>query len=288
MDVQTSMAPSRNEVVSTPKTLIDLQKGWPTPRLFPSADLASAATTVLNDPQLASKALVYGPSLGHEPLRTEIASWMSEFYTPEAGPVTTARIGISGGASQNLASILQVFSDPKSTKIWMIEPVYFHACTIFQDAGFGGRLEGVPENDCGVDLVSFRNALELHNKSTKAEYKPSELYSKIYRHILHVTPTFSNPTGRTMSTEERSAILDLAREFDILIVSDDVYDFLRWPSQETSQLLPRFVDLDRKLQSRSVWGNCVSNGSFSKIVAPGIRVGWYEANEAFVSRLAVK
>jgi len=278
-------------------TPINLQLGWPSPRLFPSEQLAVATTACLTDPAVAKAALVYGPDLGYTPLRASIASWLSSFYNPSSGPISLERIAITGGASQNLASILHVFSDPVITRrVWMVEPTYFLACTIFQDAGFAGKLRGVRENDHGIDVEFLRKALlefeeEDKEKKTLSEFKPASQYGKVYRHILYTTPTFSNPSAKTMSTAAREQLIDLAREFDMLIISDDVYDFLRWPldgpiDQKLAPIPPRFVDLDRATCPTDSWGNAISNGSFSKIVAPGVRVGWAEGTEKAILRLS--
>ena len=109
---------------------INLQLGWPSPRLFPAEQLAAATTASLLNPNIAKDALIYGPDLGYTPLREAIAKWLSSFYLPPSGDILSDRIIISGGASQNLASVLQVFSDPHITKrVWMVEPTYFLACT---------------------------------------------------------------------------------------------------------------------------------------------------------------
>jgi DNA-binding transcriptional MocR family regulator len=92
-----------------------------------------------------------------------------------------------------------------------------------------------------------------------------------------------------MSLQRRQELVRLARQYDALIVTDDVYDFLQWPSSLTSQTtsleeaaLPRIVDVDRYLDDGAErkgadgFGNSVSNGSFSKICGPGLRTGWCE------------
>jgi DNA-binding transcriptional MocR family regulator len=280
---------------------INLQLGWPSPRLFPAQQLATATSACLSDPEVASKALVYGPDLGYMPFRESVAKWLSSFYDPSSGPIPFDRIAITGGASQNLASILQVFSDPNITRrVWMVEPTYFLACTIFQDAGFAARLRGVPENEHGLDIEFLRHALSEFEKEASQngvyqELKPAGQYGKVFRHILYLTPTFSNPSAKTMPTSVRQELLTLAREFDILIVSDDVYDFLRWPAENCKSLSvklasipPRLVDLDRATSPDDSWGNSISNGSFSKIVAPGVRVGWAEASAKMILRLSQK
>ena len=182
----------------------------------------------------------------------------------------------------------------------MVEPTYFLACTIFQDAGFAGRLRGVPENENGIDISFLAKSLEEFEKGSQhngfhAELKPAGQYSKIFRHILYVTPTFSNPSAKTYSVQIREQLLTLARKYDILIISDDVYDFLRWPAEDSKltslKLAPipaRLVDLDRATSDEEGWGNSISNGSFSKIVAPGVRVGWVEASSKMILRLSQK
>ena len=102
---------------------------------------------------------------------------------------------------KNLASILQVISDPHVTKrVWMVETTYFLGCTIFQDAG-SDRLRGVPENEHGIDIEFLRTELSKFKADTKPdvksmELKPSSQYNKVFRHLLYLTPTFSNPSAR--------------------------------------------------------------------------------------------
>jgi DNA-binding transcriptional MocR family regulator len=97
-----------------------------------------------------------------------------------------------------------------------------------------------------------------------------------------------------MSLRRRQELIRLARDFDALIVTDDVYDVLRWPAEKNGSfeqlgdVPPRLVDIDRTLDGgpKDEWGNAMSNGSFSKIIAPGVRVGWAEATPAFTLALS--
>lgn len=91
-----------------------------------------------------------------------------------------------------------------------------------------------------------------------------------------------------MSLDRREGLVRLARQFDALLVTDDVYDFLQWPSDYTDELkdpnhacAPRLVDVDRYLDGGPTdkWGHAISNGSFSKLIGPGTRCGWAEATE---------
>jgi DNA-binding transcriptional MocR family regulator len=88
-----------------------------------------------------------------------------------------------------------------------------------------------------------------------------------------------------MSLSDREQLVQLAREFDALIVTDDVYDFLQWSVDPDCPLaapdearVPRLVDIDRYMDGgpQDEWGNVISNGSFSKLIGPGMRTGWAE------------
>ncbi|EGD97442.1 aminotransferase [Trichophyton tonsurans CBS 112818] len=207
----------------TQRPIINLSRGWPHPSLHPTATLSEASKAVLHSPALSEPALGYGPDEGDPSLRAEIARWLTAFYQPREA-VDAGRIVISGGASQNLACVLQVFSDPVYTRnVWA----------------------GV------TDVFIFA----------------------------------------IMSVRRRTQLVRLARQYDALVVTDDVYDFLQWhidPSstqpQLTTAVAPRLVDIDRFLDGgpRDEFGNCMSNGSFSKLLGPGCRVGWVEGTEKFV------
>lgn len=277
--------------ISTP---IDLFKGWPNPSLLPPRQLDEASAQILSNPS-NSDVLFYGPDEGYQPLREEIAKWLDAFYRPSK-PISSERICISGGASQNLACILQTFTDPVYTRnVWMVAPTYYLACRIFTDSGFDDRLKAVPEDDEGIDLDYLERGLRESEKRALAEnntaprVKTPKPWRKIYKHIIYAVPTFANPSGRIMSLNHRQRLVRLARKYDALVVTDDVYDMLQWPSDPQAgrrtmdrATMPRIVDVDRELDGGPVdaFGNAVSNGSFSKIVAPGCRTGWAEGTEA--------
>ncbi|KAH7013034.1 pyridoxal phosphate-dependent transferase [Ilyonectria destructans] len=276
---------------------INLQLGWPSPSLFPASELLASASEVLQSPKKTSAALIYGPDAGYQPLRQAIASWLASIYSP-TGCISYDRVCISNGASANLENILAKFTEPGYTKrIWMIEPSYFLACPIFTDAGFEGRLRGVPEDEEGLDVEFLRSNLQridAEEQQEAPEFKTGLRYGHLYKHVIYAVPTFANPSGKTMSLQRRRELVKLAREFDALVVTDDVYDVLRWSEKEDARLSdlesvpPRIVDLDRTLDGgpQHEWGNAVSNGSFSKIIAPGVRTGWAEATPAFALALS--
>lgn len=112
----------------------------------------------------------YGSCHGLSRLRNGLADWLGKHYSVTPDP---ERICVTSGASQNLVSILQCFSDLNYTKaVWIVEPCYHLACGIFEDSGFAGRLHGIPEDEEGLNLEVFEQKLfnftkELHDSNDK-------------------------------------------------------------------------------------------------------------------------
>jgi hypothetical protein len=138
---------------------INLLRGWPSPDMLPVRALNAATEKVLSDPTIFVPGLQYAPDAGYQPLREELARWLSGYFNVNAAD--PERICISGGASQSIANILQSYTDPVYTKaIWMVAPCYYLACPIFADSCFRGRMKAVPEDDEGIDLVVLERGLE--------------------------------------------------------------------------------------------------------------------------------
>lgn len=273
---------------------VDLLKGWPSYELLPPTLLRDAAHNTLSqtDRSVIIELLEYAEDEGYRPLREAIASWLTRFYRPQ-NSISLDRVCITGGASQNLANVLASFTDPIWTlNVWMVAPTYYLACRIFADAGFDNRLRAVPEDDEGIDLELLEQGLRSSEERATAEgnlvprLKQPKPWRKIYRHVVYCVPTFANPSGRIMSHQRREGLVRIARKYNALVVSDDVYDMLQWPAdpQAPTQVMdtaymPRLVDIDRWLDGGPVddFGHTLSNGSFSKIISPGCRTGWAEA-----------
>jgi hypothetical protein len=135
--------------------------------------LQDAAAQTLRSPSYYVPALQYAPDEGSRSLRENLAVFLTCFYRPgpprhgvlrvaegrSKSPIDVARIAITGGASQSLSVLLGVATDPAYTRgVWAIEPTYFLACRIFDDAGL--RVRGVPDGEGGVDLAALRERLE--------------------------------------------------------------------------------------------------------------------------------
>jgi DNA-binding transcriptional MocR family regulator len=148
------------------KHQINLLRGWPNPSLLPTTQIQAAANVALSDSSVSTPGLLYGPDPGYQPLRQSISKWLDDFYSPTLSSIQPSsqpseadaeRICITGGASQNLACVLQVYTDPVYTQVWMVAPCYFLACRIFEDAGL--RTRAVAEGEEGVDLVGLERRL---------------------------------------------------------------------------------------------------------------------------------
>jgi DNA-binding transcriptional MocR family regulator len=199
------------------------------------------------------------------------------------------RLFLTNGASAALAMALTLFTSPTTgyTKAaFLVSPTYFLAGCIFEDAGFADKLHAVPFQGTSIDFevlerklkeveatapeVSLEDGLRpLLRKGLPAAKK------RLYQYVLYCVPTYSNPTGTTWDLETRQKMLALARKWDMLVISDDVYDFLG--NDDQPRIPPkRLVTLDAETAKGEGEGNTISNCSFSKIVGPGLRAGWIE------------
>ncbi|KAJ5434867.1 Pyridoxal phosphate-dependent transferase major region subdomain 1 [Penicillium cf. griseofulvum] len=281
-----------------PATQIDLFQGWPATAMLPVERLKQAANNALSNKAIITEGFAYGPDEGHFPLRKNIAEWLSRSYI-RAQPISAERICITGGASQNLACVLQVFTDPAQTQmVWLVDPTYHLVFRVFEDAGFSGRMRGIPEDGEGMDVAALEVALDAFDRGSldfqdgrEKTCKPDRPYRKIYKHVIYCVPSFSNPSGTMMSQSRREALVRVARKHNALVIADDVYDFMSWgtthPTNPVSGQL-RLVDIDRVIDGgpEDRFGNVVSNGSFSKLIGPGCRVGWAEGTKDFIYGLS--
>lgn len=152
---------------------INFLRGWPAPDLLPAKLLSDACQHILVNQEEYTPILEYGPDEGYPRLREGLAMWLGRHYDVKPDP---ERICITGGASQNLACILQSFSDVNYTKaVWMVAPCYHLAAAIFEDSGFGGKMKATPEDEEGIDLEVLESKIEALEQEQKN--KPEEKVS---------------------------------------------------------------------------------------------------------------
>jgi 2-aminoadipate transaminase len=217
--------------------------------LLPLASLANAAEYCLkqSDPCI----LAYGAEQGNGYFRVALAGFLSAAYQFSVDP---DHLFVTTGASQGLDFICRLFTRPGDT-IFVEKPTYSLALGIFSDHQL--RVVGLPMDEDGLIIEALEEAL--------AHQPPIFLYT---------IPTFHNPTGRTLSAARREKLIQLSQAYKFLIVADEVYHLLAYGA---SPPLP----LGTLAESRTV----LSLGSFSKILAPGLRLGWIQTHPDLMARL---
>ena len=218
--------------------VIDFGNGQPSLSLLPMDALRTAADHCLSRGD--AKWLQYGEDQGESTFRESLAQFLSRRY---ATPVDARHLMVSAGASQALDLVCARFTRPGDT-IFVEEPTYFLAFDVFRDHGL--RVVGIPIDNEGIRTDALRDALSQHRPA-----------------LLYTIPSFQNPSGITMSAARREELLSISREHDLLLVADEVY-----------QLLDFGIAPPPPLAARVSSTRVLSLGSFSKICAPGLRLGW--------------
>ncbi|KAJ3274783.1 hypothetical protein HDV01_001986 [Terramyces sp. JEL0728] len=247
--------------------------GAPDKTLLPTKLIGDAVNHRMNDP-MAWCSLQYGPSLGDIRFRKELATLLTTEYQ---SPVDFANLCITNGASQSFQNILDFFTTPE-TVILIQNPTYFLAIRIIKDCGFlQSAIIPIEMDEGGIDIAQLQEALVEHDHTAI----PDTLGLRKFKFLLYLVPTFSNPTSLSLSEQRKLQLLDLARKYDILIVCDDVYQLL--PFENCKSVPRRLVDCDLATLGNN-FGNVISNCSFSKLLAPGLRLGWVEASQNFIEQ----
>ncbi len=228
--------------------VISLAGGLPSPSLFPVEDLAVCAARVLAED--GSSALQYGATQGHGPLR----EWVAARCAARGVRVEADEILITTGSQQALDLLGRVFLDP-GDRVAVEAPGYLGALQAL--GAYEPRFCPVPLNLDGGDPAALRRALRRRPK------------------LYYAVPNFQNPSGLTYSEDCRRCITQVLRGCETLLVEDDPYGELRFEGRD---LPPLAANLE---------GRGVLLGSFSKTVAPGLRLGWVAAPRAVLSKLVI-
>lgn len=232
--------------------LISFSYGLADPELFPRDDLLAATSEVLGEDDAA--ALNYGPS--YSGLRDQIVARMRGRGVAAEAP----NILVCYGSSQILALLPQIFIDPGD--VVLIEgPSFLGAVRLFARAG--AQLISVPVDEHGMDVDALHTIVrDLHSRNIRPKF-------------VYTIPTFQNPTGATLSLARRRQLVEVAATYGIIIVEDDAYGDLRFEGEA----IPPLAALDTA-------GWVIYVGTFSKILAPGLRMGWACAHPSIIERLA--
>ena len=233
------------------------------PSLFTEASaslLSEAASEVM---------FQYGPVAGTEHFRQELAKFLTRRYGDSVG-VNKNELILTTGATNGLHLVTS--SLVRSGGVVFVEnPSYFIALNILSgDMG----LSVVPVNmaEHGVNIEELEKGISAAAQDHDISLQDGRFWGMIY-----TIPTFHNPTGASTTRAVGEQLIKIAKKWNLLILCDDVYNLLNYSKTRD---FSRLKALDSKNE-----GHVISNGSFSKILAPGVRLGWLEAPGNLVTKL---
>lgn len=232
-----------------PEGMIDLGIGNPDFSLLPLGMLQRATETCFA--KGAPTFLQYGAEQGHGYFRLALAEFLSREYGFQVG---FDDLFVTNGISNALDLICAHFTRPGDT-IFVEEPTYFLALRIFEDHDL--QMVPIQMDKDGLVIDSLEEKLR--------KFQPKFLYT---------VPTFQNPGGFTLSQDRRDKLVQLSQTHGFLIVADEVYHFLNYSEQQIKPFAA-YTDLE----------TVISLSSFSKILAPGLRLGWMQAHSKVIEPL---
>ena len=230
--------------------VISFAGGLPNPRFFPVEEIAKAASHVLGGADVS--ALQYSTTEGYQPLREYIA----QRYMKKKGLAVSAdEILITNGSQQGLDLIGKVFIG-KGDKVAIERPAYLGAIQAF--SVYEPQFHPVPLLEDGVDIDRLKSVLDGNRVK-----------------LFHTVINFQNPSGISYSQSRREELAELFAKYDTIVIEDDPYGELRFAGE-----MPR---------SMRSWldGRAVLLGSFSKTIAPGLRLGWICAKRQIMDKLVI-
>jgi 2-aminoadipate transaminase len=233
------------------KELVSLGAGWPNPECFPVDTVDELTSASLAD--RGDEMLQYGQTPGYRPLREGIADRLAGEFGLE---VPADDVLVTCGSQQALYLLGEAFLDD-GDEVLIGAPTYVAAMSAF-DTVADPEYVGVPVDEEGLDV----DALEARLQDADPK-------------LLYTVPTFQNPSGTTMPADRRERLVDLAEEHDFLIVEDQPYQELRYEGAHVDPIASHGR------------GRTVFLSTFSKVLAPGFRVGWLVAPEPVHEKLAM-
>jgi DNA-binding transcriptional MocR family regulator len=230
---------------------IDLGMGNPDFDLLPVELLRKSAETYFLNGD--SRPLQYGVEQGDGYFRRSLADFLSKAYDNRVDPEL---LFVTAGASSALDLICSLYTSPGEV-IFVEDPSYFLALRIFADHGL--HAIPIPMDEDGLNIEKLDQKL--------AEYQPKFIYT---------IPVFQNPSGRTLSQARREQLVERAQKYNFLVLADEAYQFLPLTQTQPGSFVAYTADVEQ----------VVSVNSFSKILAPGLRLGWIQAHGEVIGRLA--
>ena len=230
--------------------MYNFSSGFPAEELFPLRELDAVNRAILE--REGKQAVQYGSSAGYLPLREQIAARMHKVFRADC---TAEQIFITSGSQQGLSLLAQLFLDQDDV-VLVESPTYLGAINAFQLCG--PRFVEVPTDEQGIIPAALEEILRTTDRVK----------------MMYVIPEFQNPTGVTWTMERRRAVMEIVNRYDFPVLEDNPYGELRYDGET----MPALKSMDTK-------GNVIFLGSFSKILMPGLRVGWIVAEPEILEKL---
>jgi 2-aminoadipate transaminase len=238
--------------VTQDPSVISFAAGNPAPETFPAEEMAEIAQRLFRED--AASALQYGVTEGYQELRDLTAARLKEKY--QIGSENDD-ILITSGGQQAIDLVGKVFLNEGDVLICE-DPSFIGALNAFRS--YNAKLIGCPTDEYGMRMDALEELLK-----TTPRVK-----------IIYTIPTFQNPTGKTLPLERRKQMLELAEKYDVIILEDNPYFELRYSGEPVAAI----KSLDTK-------GRVVYSGSYSKVLCPGIRMGYAVAPKEILSKMIV-
>jgi len=238
-------------------SIISFAAGNPSPDAFPVEQIQELSSIIYE--QMPVAALQYNITEGYMPLREKIAARIkSKFNISGEGDMLL----ITTGGQQGIDLTSKVTCNPGDV-VLCEKPSFIGALNAFK--ANGANPVAIDMQDDGIDLEKLELALKTHANAK----------------IIYLIPTFQNPSGKTMPLEKRRAVLELAKKYQVIILEDNPYSELRFNGED----LPTIKSLDTP--ENGYGGLVVYCSSFSKIIAPAIRVGYLSVPEELAQKIVV-
>jgi len=238
--------------------MISFGGGFPAPDVFPVEEFKKACLSVLENK--GAEALQYGSTDGYVPLRQMVSR-----YSIRSGMnIDISNILITSGSQQALDLIGKIFIN-RGDRILVESPTYLGALQAWN--AYGAEYVTVPVDDHGMRTDLLEEALRTGPK------------------FIYVLPNFQNPTGTTLPLERRMKVIELADRYGVPIIEDDPYGQLRYEGEDISSV--EILDSRVREQNGTYTGNVIYLSTFSKILAPGLRLAWVVAPDTVIRKLAL-
>lgn len=232
--------------------VIAFSAGNPAPESFPIKEMAEISASIFQEQ--GAKALQYGISEGYPELRRLSEERLKNRYG--IGRDFDQLIIVSGG-QQGMELSTKILTNEGDTVICE-NPSFIGSMNAFRS--YGLKLRGVEMDEEGI-LPEALEAIAASDPKVR---------------FLYTIPTFQNPSGRTMTLERRKAVLEIAKKYDFLIVEDNPYGDLRYEGEDVAPI----KSLDEE-------GRVIYVGSYSKVLAPGIRMGFVSAHKDLIAKMVI-